>query len=89
MASRLQNKRRLKGVIINFALSVASYLLMLLGLLAGFVPSSSIRRYGTINAGERPINYWITIAGLFLIGTIFFIVGGLALRRYRNNAGQR
>lgn len=87
MASRLQNKRRLKAVILNFLLSGASYLLMILGLVAGFVPSSSIRRYGNISASEKPINYWVTIVGLFIIGTVFLAIALWALKRYKSNAG--
>lgn len=87
MASRMQNKRRLKAVILNFLLSGASYLLMILGLIAGFVPSSSVRRYGNINASEKPVNYWITIVGLFLIGTVFLAIALWALKRYKSNAG--
>ncbi|MBK8305373.1 MAG: hypothetical protein IPK98_19135 [Chloracidobacterium sp.] len=87
MASRLQNKRRLKGVILNFALSGASYILMIFGLIAGFVPSSKVTRYGNINASQKPINYWVTIAGLFMIGTVFLAVALWALKRYRSNVG--
>lgn len=87
MASRIQNKRRLKAVILNFFLSGASYVLMILGLIAGFVPSSSVRRYGNISATDKPLNYWITIAGLFAIGTVFLVLAVWALKRYRSNVG--
>lgn len=87
MASRLQNKRRLKSVILNFIISGASYLLMVLGLVAGFVPSSKVARYGNISASTKPINYWATIAGLFILGTVFLAVALWALKRYRSNVG--
>lgn len=87
MASRLQNKRRLKAVILNFLLSGVSYVLMIIGLIAGFVPSSNIRRYGNITSAEKPLNYWITIVGLFLIGTVFLAIALWALKRYKSNVG--
>lgn len=87
MASRLQNKRRLKGVILNFLLSGASYILMVFGLVAGFVPSSKIMRYGNINATQKPVNYWVTIVGLFILGTVFLTLALWALKLYRSNAG--
>lgn len=63
-------------------------MLMIFGLIAGFVPSSNFRRYGNINAVEKPVNYWITIAGLFLIGTLFLALALWALKRYKSNAGR-
>ncbi|MBK7392062.1 MAG: hypothetical protein IPI64_02035 [Chloracidobacterium sp.] len=87
MASGLQNKRRLKGVIFNFLISGASYVLMLLGLVLGFVPSSKVTRYGNINASQKPVNYWVTIVGLFMIGTVFLALALWALKRYRSNFG--
>lgn len=87
MASRLQNKRRLKAVILNFLISGASYVLMLVGLVAGFVPSSKVARYGNISAATKPLNYWVTIVGLFIIGTVFLAIALWALSRYRSNAG--
>lgn len=87
MASRLQNKRRLKGVIVNFLLSGASYILMILGLIAGVVPSSKVARYGNISASQKPVNYWVTIVGLFIIGTVFLAIAIWALKRYRSNVG--
>ncbi len=74
-------------MILNFLLSGASYILMILGLIAGFVPSSKVARYGNINASQKPINYWVTIVGLFILGTVFLAVGLWALKRYRSNAG--
>ncbi len=87
MASRLQNKRRLKGVILNFGLSGVSFVLMIVGLVAGFVPSSKVRRYGNLTATANPVNYWVTIGGLFLLGVVFLCIGLWALKRYRSNAG--
>jgi len=87
MASRLQNKRRLKVVILNFLISAASYVFMILGLIAGFVPSSKIARYGNISAANKPLNYWIMIIALFLIGTVFLAIALWALKRYRSNVG--
>lgn len=68
MASRLQNKGRLRGVILNFFLCGASYILMLFALIAGFEPSSKVARYGNISATTKPVNYWVTIVGLFIVG---------------------
>lgn len=87
MASRIQNKRGLKGVIFNFLLSGASYVLMIFGLVAGFVPSSKVARYGNISAAQKPINYWVTIIGLFMLGTVFLAIALWALKRYKSNVG--
>lgn len=87
MASRLQNKRRLKAVILNFMISGASYVLMLLGLISGFVPSSKVLRYGNIYASQKPVNYWVTIIGLFLIGTVFLGLALWALKCYKSDVG--
>ncbi len=74
-------------MIINFLLSGASYLLMIFGLIAGFVPSSKVTRYGNINASQKPVNYWATIIGLFILGTVFLAIALWALKRYRSNVG--
>lgn len=87
MASRLQNKRRLKAVIINLLISGVSYVLMIVGLVRGWVPSSNMKRYGGLAASDKPINYWVMIVGLFLIGTIFLALALWALKRYRSNLG--
>lgn len=87
MVSRIQNKRRLKGIILNFLLSGASYVLVVFGLVAGFVPSSKVARYGKISAAQKPINYWVTIIGLFMLGTVFLAVALWALKRYTSNVG--
>lgn len=74
-------------MIVTFLLSGASYILMILGLIAGFVPSSKIMRYRNISASQKPINYWVTIVGLFMLGTVFLAVALWALKRYRSNVG--
>ena len=87
MASRVQNKRRLKAVIINFLISGASYVLMIVGLVRGWVPSSNMKRYGSLTSTDKPINYWVMIIGLFVIGTVFLALALWALKRYKSNAG--
>lgn len=87
MASRSQNKHRLKAVILNLLLGGASFVLMIIALAAGYLPSSSVKRYGNISASQKPVSYWLTIAGLFVIGTVFLAIGLRALKRYRSNAG--
>lgn len=84
MASRLQNKRRLKAVILNFMISGAAYVLMLLGLIAGLFPYSKL---GRLAATSSLVNYWVTIIGLFLIGTVFLGLALWAVKRYRSNVG--
>jgi len=87
MASRVQNKRRLKAVIINFLISGVSYVLMIVGLVRGWVPSSNMKRYGGLSSTDKPINYWVMIIGLFVIGTVFLALALWALKRYQSNAG--
>ena len=84
MATRLQNKRRIKAIIFNFLVGIGSYVLVIVGLVAGYVPSGKIIKYDNISAQEKPINYWITILALFLIGSVFTALALLALRRYRS-----
>jgi len=86
MASRLQNKRRLKAVILNFLISGVTYLLLILGLIAGLFPYSKLGRLGNIPA-QTPLNYWIIIVGLFLIGTVFLGLALWSVKRYRSNVG--
>lgn len=85
MASRLVNKRRLKAVILNFFFSGVAFASMIVGLVAGLVPSSKVRRYGNLTATDNPINYWVMIIGLFLIGVVFLGLALWSLKRYKSN----
>lgn len=86
MASRLQDKRRLKAVILNFLISGVSYLLLILDLIAGLFPYSKLARFVNISA-QTPLNYWIMIVGLFLIGTVFLGLALWSVKRYRSYIG--
>ncbi|MBX7055982.1 MAG: hypothetical protein K1X36_13595 [Pyrinomonadaceae bacterium] len=86
MTTPVQKKRRLKAVILNFLLSGASFAAMIVGLAAGYLPSSRGQRYGNITASARPVNFWVTIAFLFFIGVLFLFIALWSLRRYKSDS---